>query len=94
MAGDPTKFPSLSKRKCENVTFDDNSKKKIVGIGNIDGNSSPLIGNVLLIDNPKHNLLSIIQLCEKGYKVIFEVSKCWIEHALDEKLSLVGCRLT
>ena len=52
-----------------------------MSIGTI-GNSSPrIIKNVLLVDL-KHNLLSISQLCDKCYHVVFESSKCLIENAL------------
>ena len=50
------------------VTFEDDSKEKIIGIGNIKIGSSPLIENIVLVDGLKHNLLSISQLCDKGFK--------------------------
>ena len=56
------------------VSFGDNSKGKIIGIGNVDNASSTLIENVCLVENLKHNLLSISQLCDKGYRVIFDES--------------------
>ena len=40
----------------------------------------------------KHNLLSISQLCDKGYRVIFDESKCVIENACDGKVLFVGNR--
>ena len=53
------------------LTFGDDSKGKIIGIGNIKIGLSPLIENVVLVDGLKHNLLSINQPCEKGLSVIF-----------------------
>ena len=53
------------------VTFGDNSKGKIISIGNIGGNPFPLIENIFLVDKLKYNMLSISQLCDKGYKVNF-----------------------
>ena len=47
-------------------------QKKIIGIGNIKIGLSPLIENVVLIDGLKHNLLSISQLCDRDFKVIFD----------------------
>jgi len=41
------------------VTFGDDSKGKIVGIGNIKIGSSPMIENVALVDGLKYNLLSV-----------------------------------
>ncbi|KAH9735120.1 hypothetical protein KPL71_017636 [Citrus sinensis] len=81
--------------KIENggdVSFGDNSKGKITGIGNVGNVSSTLIENVCLVENLKHNLLSISQLCDKGYRVIFDESKCVIENACDGKVLFVGNR--
>jgi len=33
---------------------------------------------VLLVEGLKHNLISISQLCDKGYKVVFEPNHCLI----------------
>jgi len=41
------------------VSFGDDSKGKIVGIGNTKVGLSPLIEDVVLVDELKHNLLSI-----------------------------------
>ena len=60
------------------VTFGDDSKGKIIGIGNIKISSSPF-ENVVLVDDLKHNLLSISQLCDK---VLFDDLSCNI---LDKK---------
>ena len=37
---------------------------------------SPLIENVVLVDGLKHNLLSVSQLCDKGFNVIFDDLAC------------------
>jgi hypothetical protein len=60
MTGDDLLFSSITKINGENVTFRDNSKGKIISVGNIGGKSSPLIENVFLINSLKHNLFSII----------------------------------
>ena len=49
---------------------------KIISIGNIKIGSSPLIENIVLIKGLKHNLLSISQLCDKDFKVIFDDFTC------------------
>ena len=56
------------------ITFGDDSKGKIVDIGNIKIGSSPLIENVVLVEGLKHNLLSISQLCDKGLKLFLMIS--------------------
>ena len=78
MTGDPTIITTLSKQKNDHVTFGDNSLGRILGKGNIGGNPSPLIENVFLVDKLKYNLLSICQLCDKGYRINFEKDKCYI----------------
>ena len=53
------------------MTFGDNGKGRIIGHDFIGNNYSFIIKNVLLVDGLKHNLLSINQFCDKGFKVIF-----------------------
>jgi len=48
------------------------NKGKIVGVGKIDTNPSTSIENALLIDDLKHSLLSIHQLCDKGLLISFD----------------------
>jgi len=54
------------------VTYGDNNKGKIVGVGKIGTNPFTSIENALFIDDPKHSLLSIHQLCDKGLLVSFD----------------------
>ena len=68
-------FVTLSRyHEGDTVTFRDDSKGKIVSIGNIKIDSSPLIENIILVDGLKHNLLSISQFCDKSLRVIFDDS--------------------
>ena len=46
-------------KKVGTVTFGDDSKGKIVGIGNIKVGSFPLTEDIVLVDGLKYNLLSI-----------------------------------
>ena len=92
MTGDYSLLSSFTKRNGEHVTFGDNVKGKILGIGNIGTTSSPIIENVLLVDSLKHNLISISQLCDKGYRVIFEPSKCLIEDTYSKEIIFEGKR--
>ena len=71
MTNDKNLFMDLKPKSGGDVTFGDNSKRQIEGIGSIGNNSSTHIENVLLIKGLKHNLLSISQLCDKGHRVIF-----------------------
>ena len=74
------------------MTFGDNEKGRIIGHGSIGNNSSSIIENVLLVDGLKHNLLSISQLCDKGFKVIFESSHCIIKDSQNDKIIFMGHR--
>ena len=77
MTWDVNFFQTLSRKENGGtVTFGDDSKGKIIGVGNVKFGNSPLIENVSLIDGLKHNLLSISQLCDKGFKVVFDSSCC------------------
>ena len=44
------------------------------------------------MDGLKHNLLSISQLCDKGFKVIFEASHCIIKDIQNDKTIFMGHR--
>ena len=77
MTWDINNFATLSRyHECGTVTFGDVSKGKIIGLGNIKIGSSLFIENVILVDGLKHNLLSISQLCDRGFKVIFDDLAC------------------
>jgi len=72
MTWDIINFATLSRyHEGGTVTFWDDSKDKIISIGNINIRSSPLIEDVVLVDGLKHNLLSISQLCDKSLRVYF-----------------------
>ena len=79
MTGDPSHFSMLTSKEEGYVTFGDNNKGKIIGKGTIGNKFNFSIDDVLLVDGLKHNLLSISQLCDKGYIVRFESNLCIIE---------------
>ena len=93
MTGDRSLLASLNSKDGGFVTFGDNSKGKIIGIGNVGKESSPMIENVLLVDGLKHNLLSISQLCDRGNKVIFDKDLCTIESIKDNETLFIGQRI-
>ena len=61
----------LKPKSGGDITFGDNSKGQIEGIGIIGNKSSIFIEKVLLVNGLKHNLLSISQLFDKGFKGVF-----------------------
>ena len=90
MIGDESNFDFLKKKNGGYVTFRNNAKGKIISQGNIGNDISSLIENVLLVDGLKHNLLSINQLCDKGFKVIFKASHCIIKDIQNDKTIFMG----
>ena len=79
MTGDPSQFSKLTSINEGYVTFGDNNKGKIISKGTIGNKSNFFIEDVLLVNGLKHNLLSISQLCDKGYIVRFKSNACIIE---------------
>ena len=93
MTGDIKQFSNLEKKIGGNVTFGDNGKGSIIGKGTVGNSSFPsLIEDVLLIENLNYNLLSVSQLCDKGFKVVFETSKCSIIDSFSGKTIFNGSR--
>jgi len=90
MTGDAKKFSKISYKASGHVTYGDNNRGKILGVGKVTSSSSTVIENVLLVEGLKHNLLSISQLCDKGLKVIFESNHCLICCASSNEVVFVG----
>ena len=93
MMGDINQFFTLKSKEERFVTFGDNKKGKIIGIGNIKITPSTFIKNVLLVDKLKHNLLSINQLCDVGFDVNFKTSMCIVANPLNSNSKFIGQRL-
>ena len=87
MTGDRALLTNVVEKVGPVVTFGDDSKGFTTGYGNLEiGNV--IIENISLVDGLKHNLLSISQLCDKGYDVSFRKERCLISNMKDEKLAL------
>ena len=93
MTGDTDQFYALERKEGGVVTFGNNGKGKIIGTGKIQITPSTFIDQVLLVDKLKHNLLSISQLCDKGFKVTFESSLCIVSTPLDDSIKFIGHRI-
>ncbi|XP_050895373.1 uncharacterized protein LOC127101991 [Lathyrus oleraceus] len=68
------------------VTFSDEAKGEIKGIGNIGCNCLPILDDVLLVKGLTTNLISISQLCDQGLKVNFTKSKCLVTNEKNDVL--------
>jgi hypothetical protein len=77
MIGDRDRFLSLIKERNGLVSFENDDSAKIIGKGTvIIGNKNTKAENVLLVEDMKHNLLSVRQMCDQGHKVTFDSQKC------------------
>ena len=78
MTKDQDKFISL-KRKGGNVAFGDDSSTKILGEGVVElGKKNVKAKNFLLVEDLKHNLLSVSKMCDQVYTLTFNSRKCKI----------------
>ena len=79
ITGDRALLSNVVEKADPVVTFGDNIKGLTQGYGPLQvGNV--IIDNVSVMQGLKHNLLSISQFCDKGYKVVFEKEKRQILH--------------
>ena len=92
MTDNESLFQELDRNKSENISFGDNSKGVILGIGTIGNNSYTQIKNVLLVENLKYNLLNISQLCDKGYRACFEANAYHVINSNTNQIIYIGKR--
>jgi hypothetical protein len=92
MTGDQSKFVSL-KKKGGNVAFGDDSSTKILGKGIVKlGSENVKAGKVLLVEDLKHNLLSVSKMCDQGYTLTFDSRKCKIRENNSGRLVATATR--
>ena len=75
MIGDRSLFKVFEYKKGGNVTFGDGSKSQIKGKGVISLPGLPDIANVLYVEGLRVNLLSISQIYDQGFTVLFSKGK-------------------
>ena len=90
MTGDKEKFSNLEVKDGGKVIFGGKQKGKIIGQGKVSEDSSCSVDDVLLVEGLNYNLLSISQLFDKGWRVIFEHDKCKIYDFQKNKVKLEG----
>jgi hypothetical protein len=79
MTGDRDKFLTLRKERDGSVSFGNDDSTKIIGKGTIRiENKNTMAEIVQLVENMKHNILSVSQMCDQGHKVTFDSQKCEI----------------
>ena len=93
MTGDKAKFVNIIFKQEGHVTYGDNNKGMILGRGSIGDKRNLLIHDVLYVEGLKHSLVSISQLCDKGYYVIFKPNSCEIYLPNSKEVMLIGKRI-
>jgi hypothetical protein len=69
----------ILKKKGGNVGFGDDSSTKILGKGTVKLISENVKEvKALLVEDLKHNLLSVRKICDQGYTIMFDSLKCKI----------------
>ena len=86
MTGDRTLFKTFISKKGGNVTFGDGSKSQMKGKGIISLRGLPNIANVLYMEGLRVNLLSISQIYDQNFMVLFSKGKCLLLNELGEQL--------
>ena len=92
MTGDQSLFKVFESKKGGNVIFGDGSKSQIKGKGIISLPGLPDIANVLFVKGLRVNLLSISQICDQGFMVLFSKGKCLVMNESGKKL-ISGVRI-
>jgi hypothetical protein len=93
MTGDRSKFLTLGDSKSGNVTFGNNAPGKIKGKGIVIlCNEKRKAQDVLFVEDLKHNLISFIQLCDRGCEVVFTYKDCRIKTMDSSQLVAKGIR--
>ena len=78
ITGDCSLFMVFKSKKGGNITFGDRSKSQIKGKGTISLPGLLDITNVLYIEGLRVNLLSISQICDQDFMVLFSKGKCLV----------------
>jgi hypothetical protein len=76
MIGDSRMFNSIKSNDgddIQSITFGDNSKGKVKGLGKITISNDLSISNMLLVESLNFNVLAVAQLCDLSFKCIFSV---------------------
>ena len=76
----------------EHITFGDNSKGKVVGLGKVAITKDLSISNVLLVESVSFKLLSIAQLCDFGLICTFSDQEIVVTSKKDKSLIFKGFR--
>jgi len=93
MIGDKEKLESYTTlEKGKKVSFGNDTPATIKGKGIAQLKEKVKAGNVLYVDGLKHNLLSVIQMCDQGTEVIFRSNGCRVRDLGTGEIVIKGRR--
>jgi hypothetical protein len=93
MTGDRDRFLTLRNERDGSVSFRNDDSSKIIRKGTVKiGNKNTKEENILLVEDMKHNLLSVSQMCDQGHKFTFDSQKCEIRKEGSGKLIVTYVR--
>jgi hypothetical protein len=95
MTGDMRLFTQMSEECCstyDTITFGDNRKGKVKGLGKIAILNDHSISKVLLVESLNFNLLSVAQLCDLSFSCNFTVDDVLISSVDGSNLIFKGFR--
>jgi hypothetical protein len=76
MTRDKDRFLTLRKERGGSVSFRNDDSTKIIGKGIVRiRNKNTKEENVLLVEDMKHNVLSVSQMCDQGHKITCDSQK-------------------
>jgi hypothetical protein len=95
MTGNKKWFSSLTPlSNKEYVTFGDDKKGKVLGIGIIKVNDCFTLNDIALVDRLRYNLISVSQLCDADLSVLFHKSDSHVLDSSGKHLSYWKCFLS
>jgi hypothetical protein len=86
MTCDKDMFVTIKKERDGSISFGNDNSTKIIGKGTVKlGSKDVMVENVLLVENMKHNMLSVSKMCDQGHTLLFDSKKCEIKkYGLDK----------
>ena len=94
MTGDESMFDEFTPNasSTRNITFGDNGKGKVMGLGKVAISKDKSIANVMLVKSLGFNLMSIAQLTDLDLEVLFTKVDCQVSKSDDHSLVFKGMR--
>src|SRR3954468_22128470 len=82
----------LTPSSQRHITFGDNKKGKVIGLGKVSISKDKHIDKVMLVQSLGYNLMSISKLCDMGLLVLFSASRCVVFSQEDYTFVFEGFR--